>query len=308
MSRPSRPEQEPARRRPDASMTLLTEVMHHPLDPGYALAAARRSQRRAHGGDRRRPRSVRFAVTALVALLCGLVVSAAVAQLRRPAPEALAARRALEREVQRRTDQVEQTRAANEALRERIVLLRARTLTGAGASTLADQVASLGRATGELAVAGPGLEVTLRQASTDQPQGADGGNQPSDLRGRVLDRDLQIVVNGLWAAGAEAVAVNDLRLTSLSAIRAAGQAILVDLQPLVPPYSIEAVGDPARLRPAFRSGMAGQYLDLLSRDGIRSEVADRTRMTLPGSVGGVGLTYARPVGASAGPTPTEAGT
>ena len=35
---------EPVRRRPDESMTLITEMMEHPLDPGYAAAAERRSQ------------------------------------------------------------------------------------------------------------------------------------------------------------------------------------------------------------------------------------------------------------------------
>src|SRR5690625_7887376 len=34
-------------RRPDASMTLLNEVIERPLDPGYAAAAAARRQGRA---------------------------------------------------------------------------------------------------------------------------------------------------------------------------------------------------------------------------------------------------------------------
>lgn len=286
--------------RPDASMTLLTEVMRHPLDPGYAIAAARRGRTR---GRRRRSRLARGAVTVLVAVVCGLVVSAAAVHLRRPAPGAVAARRALEQEVQRRSDRVVQTRQANEALREQIVALRARTLAGAGASTLADQVAALGRQAGELAVTGPGVELTLQDAP-DQARQGDGSGQPSE--GRVMDRDLQIVVNGLWGAGAEAVAVNGLRLTSVSAIRAAGQAVLVDLQPLVPPYRIQAIGDPAGLRRAFAVGMAAQYLHLLARDGIRSDLADRDRLDLSGSLAGFELTYARPVGASAGTTPTEA--
>ena len=36
------------------------------------------------------------------------------------------------------------------------------------------------------------------------------------------------LVNGLWQAGAEAISINGQRLTSTSAIRFAGQAILVD--------------------------------------------------------------------------------
>ena len=48
----------------------------------------------------------------------------------------------------------------------------------------------------------------------------------------MIARDLQIVVNGLWASGAEAVSVNGQRLTSKAAIRFAGQAILVNYRPL----------------------------------------------------------------------------
>ena len=37
---------------------------------------------------------------------------------------------------------------------------------------------------------------------------------------RVTDGDLQIAVNGLWAAGAEAISVNGQRITETTAIRA----------------------------------------------------------------------------------------
>ena len=50
----------------------------------------------------------------------------------------------------------------------------------------------------------------------------------------MIAQDLQIVVNGLWDAGAEAISVNGQRLTSKSAIRFAGQAILVNYRPADP--------------------------------------------------------------------------
>ena len=96
-------------------------------------------------------------------------------------------------------------------------------------------------AAGTGAVGGPGLRVTVEDAPVTRadPEAAD-----PDLR--VQDVDLQVVVNGLWAAGAEAVAVNGQRLTALTAIRTAGSAILVDLAPLSSPYVVEAVGRPHR--------------------------------------------------------------
>lgn len=278
-------------------MTLLTEVMHRPLEPGYADAAARR----AHG-HRRGP--VARMLTLVVAVLCGLLATAAVTQLRRPAPDAVRARRALEREIQRRIDHVDQTRTTLEAQHRQIDRLRGQALTGAGAQTLADDVADLGRITGELSVSGPGVQVDL----TDAPRAAGGaGSDAGEDRGRVRDRDLQIVVNGLWAAGAQAVAVNGNRLTTLSAIRAAGEAILVDLQPLVPPYRVEAIGDPGPLRSRFADDLAASYLQLLQVDGIGSRITTRQQIELSGASAMFHLHFARPVptGTAATPRPAQ---
>ena len=280
----------------DASMTLLTEVMHRPLDPGYAEAAARR----AHG---HRPGPVSRMLTLVVAVLCGLLATGAVAQLRGPAPEAVRARRALEGEIQRRIDHVDRTRITLDEKRRQIDRLRDQALTGAGAEGLADDVADLGRWTGELSVSGPGVQVDL----SDAPRAP--GAEPADGedRGRVRDRDVQIVVNGLWAAGARAVAVNGNRLTTLSAIRAAGEAILVDLQPLLPPYRVEAVGDPEQLRARFAGDLAASYLQVLQSDGIGSRITTRQEITLSGAGATFHLQYARPVptGAVASPSPTQ---
>jgi uncharacterized protein YlxW (UPF0749 family) len=59
---------------------------------------------------------------------------------------------------------------------------------------------------------------------------------------RIYDSDVQLLVNALWATGAESIAINNRRLTSTSAIRSAGDAILVNYRPLLPPYKISAIG------------------------------------------------------------------
>lgn len=97
----------------------------------------------------------------------------------------------------------------------------------------------------------------------------------------MLDRDLQEAVNGLWAAGAEAVAVNGLRLSTLTAIRSAGEAVLVDFRPISPPYVVEAIGAPDELRRRFQGGAAGQTLsELTVRYGIRVSVDDADTLRL----------------------------
>ena len=100
---------------------------------------------------------------------------------------------------------------------------------------------------------GPGLVVRLDDAAGDG-DGADVDPRTDvDDSGRVTDRDLQTVVNEVWAAGAEAVAVNGQRLTALSAIRSAGDAILVDFRPLTPAVRRSwRVGDPTRCAASVR--------------------------------------------------------
>ncbi|NAZ83927.1 DUF881 domain-containing protein, partial [Kineococcus sp. R8] len=150
---------------------------------------------------------------------------------------------------------------------------------------------------GAVAVQGPGLTVVL----SDAPQDATAADAPTGS-GRVLDRDLQTVVNGLWLAGAEAVAVNGQRLTSLSAIRAAGGAVLVDYRPLTPPYTLTAVGDPATLQTRLATAAAGRYLRALQDNygiGVSIEAADS--LQLP-AASRLELRSAVPAGATPSPT------
>ena len=102
------------------------------------------------------------------------------------------------------------------------------------------------------------------------------------IDGRVLDRDLQDVTNALWAAGTEAMSINGLRLTVQTAIRSAGEAILVDFRPLSPPYVLRAVGDPARLEPDFVDSPTGRrFATYTSLYQLGFEVARARELLLP---------------------------
>ena len=90
--------------------------------------------------------------------------------------------------------------------------LRESALDGTTADrTLVEEVTALEAEVGVAAVDGSGVEVTLE----DGPPAPAGEGGP-DLA-RVLDTDIQLVVNGLFASGAEAVAVNGQRITVLHA-------------------------------------------------------------------------------------------
>ncbi len=280
----------------DASMTLLREVMERPLDPGYAQAAARA-----------RPRTLRrVAVTALLAVVAGFVVAVAVLEVRLPRTEALSATDRLRQEIERRTAEVQEAEAANARARAAISAAEQAALASAGGSALLERRTRLGLVTGELAVTGPGLRFTVDDAPGSRPDtgiGTDPRVDPSASAGIVYDSDLQIIVNGLWAAGAEAIAINGHRLTSLSAIRLAGEAILVDFRPLVPPYVVEAIGDPSRLQAGFASGAAGPYVQSMrDNDGISVGIAAQDDLDLP-AAGQLVLRAARAALPSGTPSP-----
>ena len=269
-----------SRRRPvDASMALLREVMEHPIAPSYALAAARRAR-----GERPGRRGV--VLILVLAVLCGLFVTRAVIELRRPEPGQAVGRATLEREITRRSALAERRLAEIQRLRSQIASTAAQQLTASGDAELVTRGQQLGLATGELPVTGPGLEIVLQDAAglgnaaAVDPRAVATGSDD----GRVLDRDLQVVVNGLWVAGAEAVAINGRRLSALSAIRSAGLAILVDFRPLKPPYVVQAIGDPGAMPGRFAADAAGPYLQSLRDNyGVQVAVTSATRLTLPGA-------------------------
>ncbi len=162
-----------------------------------------------------------------------------------------------------------------EVLREDLQQARQQALTGSiEGLALAETVSDYELATGYVAATGPGAVVTLRDAQV----GEDGAELDEDQR--VLDIDVQRGVNGLWAAGAEAVAVNGQRLSARSAIRSAASAILVNYRPLKPPYRIEAIG-PDTMADTFQSGQDAAYLRGVSEQygiGFTTDRAEGLRL------------------------------
>lgn len=289
----------PTRRR-DESMTLLHEVMQRPLDPGYAMAARRRRE----NPDGARARRRQGPVTLLLAALAGAMLVVAVVHLRVPATDN--PRDVLIEEIDVRTAEADRLAEQAAALRTEIDGIGAGALSGQGQAVV-DRSRLLGVVTGAASVVGSGVRVELDNAeTTGDVSGRDPRQRELAERGRVRDRDLQIVVNGLWAAGAEAVAVNGQRLTALSSIREAGAAILVNFRPLSPPYEVLAIGDPQALQVELATSAAGRYLSSLQQNyGVRASVAGADALELPGA-SGQRLRYAESVTPSGTPT-TQSG-
>jgi uncharacterized protein YlxW (UPF0749 family) len=258
----------PAVRVRDASMSLLNDVARMPLEPAYRTV----SEQRAREG-RRRVTIRHRTLSALLAVTLGLATTAAALALRAPQPAVLAARAILEKQIAERTSAVDALRLHNAETAQQIAALQA-TVLAARDSPLVDQLAVDSLASGASAVTGPGLRITL----SDAP---DVGGVVNPDR-RVQDVDLQILVNGLWAAGAEAVAVNDHRLTATTAIRSAGSAILVDLNPLVGPYVVDAIGNSGDLQTRLARVSAGQHLAMLRTTySIGVDLSAKKSLVLP---------------------------
>lgn len=248
-------------------MTLLTEVMERPLDPGYAEAAARRGSGRPGPGESR----LQELLVLLLAIAIGVGGVWAARQLRAPVENALSARTVLEEQIRDRSELTDTLYDDIAALRSDINELQTR--QGDVGEEFLTGVAAAAANAGTIAVTGPGIVVTL----TDSTRPA-AGDEPA----RVFDTDIQHVVNALWGAGAEAIAINGHRMSAGTAIRSAGEAILVDLKPLVSPYEIEAIGDPDGLRTGFaRSLAAAQLANLGTVYGIGSSVAAAPKLHLP---------------------------
>ncbi len=259
-------------------MSLITNVMDHSLDDGYAEAAARRKA----DGEGGLPKTLRAKLgLALGLVLAALIVTVGAAQARVEAP-------AVAKEREELIDRIDEETGAADRLEERVDDLRAdvsarqrEALRDSGGD---DRSALVGMLSGAVAVHGPGVRLVVDDAE-DASVGGDGDARStsgfSDT-GRLRDRDMQRVVNGLWESGAEAVSINGQRLTALSAIRAAGDAILVDNKPLVPPYTVLAVGDGKRLSERFQNSADGLYLHALQENyGIRTAISAEDDVRLP---------------------------
>ncbi|MCZ4497745.1 MAG: hypothetical protein JWQ74_298 [Marmoricola sp.] len=249
------------------TMGLLPYLNAHAVDEDYAEAAARRPEGEQSGarfGARGALVLVLFAVLAITAAVQTSKNSVSEERERRDLISQVKERRA---DVGTQRERIDRLQTENRTLQDN--LLRS---TGDSTGVLG-QVALLGLRGGIMPAKGPGVEVV----ADDAP------NALSD-RNKVLDSDLQKLVNGLWRAGAEAISINGERLTALSAIRHAGSAITVNYTSLSRPYRVLAVGNPKTLPGRFAESTSGQaWLDLQREIGLRFTMTTESSLRLPGT-------------------------
>lgn len=269
-------------------MSLVSDLMANTLDEGYRREASRRAAVEAVTGSPdgattggRAGGSGWRGGTALVLALAfaGLVLTVAARQTQDNAPAVDQARNELIDRVRAETEQADELQRRLVALRAEVDGARDDALAATSAGSAArDELERLSALAGVSPVRGPGIKVVVDDAPT-------GALRASSGNGRVLDTDLQRLLNGLWAAGAEAVSVNGQRLTQLTAVRSAGDAILVAYRPLSPPYVVLAIGNPNDLEVDFVDGPGGRWFKTLQGFGIRFSVTAEKDLRLPAASG-----------------------
>ena len=150
------------------------------------------------------------------------------------------------------------------------------------------EIIRLKMAAGLLPLKGKGIRIILSDAET-KPK------EYEDPVFRVVHYDqLELLINELWAAGAEAIAVNGRRLGATSGFSCAGTTILIDTNRLAPPYIIEAIGDSENLKNALM--MPGGFVEqqILSFN-LKFVIEPVDKLYLPAYKGSIAFEYAVPV-------------
>lgn len=250
---------------PHVTMPLLDVVMRNSLDVDYQhVAAARRA-----AGEPDAP--VQRWRAAVIVGLFGLLLVVAAVQTRAAADADALAREELVQQIDAQSEELRGAQRQIGDLQDEIEALtaRQRSLARTERST-ATRNDAVGALAGYTAVKGEGVRIALDDS-------ADGSSD-----GVVRDEDLATLVDGLWGAGAEAVAVNGIRLTGTSGIRNAGSAILIHDRSLRPPYEVLAIGDVNTLQSRFVETSSGVgFLGLRSRFGFVFSMDNDTNLRLP---------------------------
>ncbi len=259
MSSPAEDQQE------RVSVGLIEYLSRHTLDEDYALVARKRPGLRSKGAG---------VAAVLVLAVFGLLVYTAASQTTHNAVSEANERSQLIDQIKTRRTSVDTRQSEADQLRASNAALQNDYLTGSrSGSSLFTRARLLATLTGASTVHGPGVRVVVNDAV----------NATSD-RNRVLDTDLQKLVNALWESGAEAISVNGQRVTNLTSIRTAGQAINVNFRPLRAPYTVLAIGNPKTIPSRFAETTHGAaWFDLQRQVGLRFDMTTSNSLSLPAS-------------------------
>lgn len=156
--------------------------------------------------------------------------------------------------------------------------------SGRQASALNREMQDLKFLVGLTPAVGPGVVVTLNDNRTKKI-----GDPQSDLY-IVHDYDLRNLVNELFAAGAEAIAINDQRIIGRTAIRCVGPNIMINGEPTAAEFVVRAIGNSHDLEGALN--IPNGIVDVL-RMGVKVKVEVSDKVQVPAFSGATHVRHAR---------------
>jgi uncharacterized protein YlxW (UPF0749 family) len=169
-----------------------------------------------------------------------------------------------------------------EQLTRRAAAYQAAVTQGRGAAeTMAQELAQLRLILGLTPVEGPGVLVRLQSAQA-------GGVLPVQVRAA----DLAGLVNELWSAGAEAIAVNDVRVLATTGFRDHADDVLVGAVAMRPPFVVAAIGEPLTLQTAL--SLRGGFVEGLESIGLLVRITRQPEIRLTAYRGRPLFQYAQP--------------
>jgi len=143
---------------------------------------------------------------------------------------------------------------------------------------------------GLMSAQGPGIEVTLDDS---QRQTIPADQDPSAYI--VHEYDLRDVVNLLWLAGTEGIAINKERVVGVTSIYCVGSTVMVNDTRLSPPYVVHAIGDPDRLEDFVQNpSYLAKVKEKARRHGLIFQFHRSSSIKLPAYKGSFALRYAQP--------------
>ena len=171
-----------------------------------------------------------------------------------------------------------------DALRQQASEYQAAVIQGRGLSeAMAKELAQYRLVLGLVPVEGPGVRVVLSE---------DAASRAGVLPPVVQAQDLSGLANEMWSSGAEAMAINGIRVLATTAIRQADAGVVVGPTPIRSPYRIEAIGDPAALQAAL--AIRGGFVEGLRSVGLKVDIQLQQQLHLSRRASAEPFRYARP--------------
>lgn len=250
----------------DVTVPLLDRIIEESLDQDYRLAADRRV------GTPPPKRSLPGRPAWVILAIFGLLVGTAAVQSAQSAGDTEVERSSLVAQIETRRDRVADQQQELTDVRASTRSLNAELASLEQQSNAANAtIQRLEPPTGFAPVHGPGIRMVIDAAAN------------ADDTRLVRADDLAMLVNGLWAAGAEAISIDDQRLTTVSALRNSGLTVGVNRVSLRAPYTVKAIGNPQTLEANLLNTTSGlTWQALVDQLGFRQQVQTEQDMSLPG--------------------------